>query len=131
MPSLDNPADILSRGTFPRELMGSSLWWNGPEWLSLSRNNWPNMACPANDALKVEIEKEENHSKNEGKIRPKFKQIAIYTLSINGFDLLARASDAYNLFRVTAWLLMFVRNIKLRGDGILLRRKGSLEYAEI
>ena len=89
------------------------------------------MACPANDALKLEIEKEENHSKNESKIMPKFKQIAIYTLSINGFDLLARASDAYNLFRVTAWLLRFVRNIKLRGDGILLRRKGSLEYAEI
>lgn len=84
VPSADNPADILSRGAFPKELMSASLWWKGPPWLSRSQDNWPNTASKINDALKFEIEREENHWKNEGKIRTKYKQIAIYSLSING-----------------------------------------------
>jgi hypothetical protein len=31
--SKDNPADIVSRGMSPKELMNSDLWWHGPAWL--------------------------------------------------------------------------------------------------
>ena len=39
--TLENPADVLSRGISPKELVNQSLWWNGPPWLSLSPALWP------------------------------------------------------------------------------------------
>lgn len=31
--SIDNPADVLSRGCTPVELKNNNMWWNGPFWL--------------------------------------------------------------------------------------------------
>ncbi|XP_018368526.1 PREDICTED: uncharacterized protein LOC108764680 [Trachymyrmex cornetzi] len=31
--SKENPADLVSRGTAPRELCNAQLWWEGPTWL--------------------------------------------------------------------------------------------------
>ncbi|XP_018358512.1 PREDICTED: uncharacterized protein LOC108758196 [Trachymyrmex cornetzi] len=39
--SPDNPADILSRGSSPRDLIDSERWWNGPEFLKWSQERWP------------------------------------------------------------------------------------------
>ncbi|XP_032676814.1 uncharacterized protein LOC116846716 [Odontomachus brunneus] len=37
----DNPADCASRGLLGSELVSHQLWWRGPPWLSLSRDQWP------------------------------------------------------------------------------------------
>ena len=36
-----NPADIISRGSKPSDLMKNSLWWKGPPWLSQSQAHGP------------------------------------------------------------------------------------------
>lgn len=36
-----NPADLLSRGVSPRELLITELWWSGPPWLKLDPRCWP------------------------------------------------------------------------------------------
>lgn len=36
-----NPADLISRGAFPSQLIESNLWWHGPEWLSREPGQWP------------------------------------------------------------------------------------------
>lgn len=36
-----NPADSISRGISPKEIVQNRLWWNGPEWLSLPQEQWP------------------------------------------------------------------------------------------
>ena len=38
---IQNPADCASRGHFPSELLEHDLWWNGPEWLYLTPDEWP------------------------------------------------------------------------------------------
>ncbi|XP_043461931.1 uncharacterized protein LOC122498315 [Leptopilina heterotoma] len=37
----DNPADLATRGVKPTELSSKEIWWNGPKWLSLTDENWP------------------------------------------------------------------------------------------
>ncbi|XP_056643939.1 uncharacterized protein LOC130449895 [Diorhabda sublineata] len=41
VPSLENPADILSRGSYPSSLNNSNIWWQGPYWLQESPDLWP------------------------------------------------------------------------------------------
>lgn len=37
----DNPADLLTRGITPAELIDNKLWLMGPEWLALPQSEWP------------------------------------------------------------------------------------------
>ncbi|XP_011859066.1 PREDICTED: uncharacterized protein LOC105556582 [Vollenhovia emeryi] len=37
----DNPADILSRGLLPDDLISSPMWWHGPPFLQLPEAQWP------------------------------------------------------------------------------------------
>ncbi|XP_071647569.1 uncharacterized protein [Temnothorax longispinosus] len=39
--SSDNPADFLSRGLLPNELVNLELWWHGPSYLTLPEHDWP------------------------------------------------------------------------------------------
>ena len=39
--STSNPTDYDSRGLFPAELAGHSLWWNGPDWIEGPESRWP------------------------------------------------------------------------------------------
>ena len=47
IPSEENPADLATRGKPPSEL--SSVWWNGPSWLSQPKQQWPDSKIPALD----------------------------------------------------------------------------------
>lgn len=53
----ENPADIISRGATPHQLMESSLWWNGPDWLSKGTSFWPPMfsSCESDSKHGVEL----------------------------------------------------------------------------
>ncbi|XP_064469733.1 uncharacterized protein LOC135384463 [Ornithodoros turicata] len=37
----ENPADLVTRGVSATNLVYSTLWWNGPEWIRESKENWP------------------------------------------------------------------------------------------
>ena len=39
-PTVDNPADLLTRGLSFDQFNTSSLWWHGPEWLT-DQDKWP------------------------------------------------------------------------------------------
>jgi hypothetical protein len=40
-PGIDNPADLPSRGLTAKELVESSLWWNGPSFITGDKEHWP------------------------------------------------------------------------------------------
>ncbi|XP_039300161.1 uncharacterized protein LOC120355624 [Nilaparvata lugens] len=37
----ENPADCLSRGLKPMDLINHETWWTGPHWLTMEENHWP------------------------------------------------------------------------------------------
>ena len=41
VPTKENSADLLNRGMRLNQLVKSSLWWRGPDWLSLQPSQWP------------------------------------------------------------------------------------------
>lgn len=41
VPTQDNPADYVSRGVNPNDLLSLDMYWSGPTWLELNDNFWP------------------------------------------------------------------------------------------
>ena len=41
IPTNENPADLGIRGLTVEELASADLWWNGPEFLKKSKQDWP------------------------------------------------------------------------------------------
>ena len=58
VPTDENPADILSRGSLVRDLIPNKLWWEGPEWLKLPKENWPDVpTLQMDDRVKTGMKK--------------------------------------------------------------------------
>lgn len=93
----DNPADLVSRGKYPAELIDNDLWWHGPSWLSQSSVNWPNhrlgvVRWPAEEELK-EI--------NVNVVRP-------------SMNIISHFSSLKRLYCVTAWCFRFINHCRRR-----------------
>ena len=105
-PSEDNPADIGTRGMIASKLNESQLWWNGPSWLVKEESFWPKQE-PISDTEETEEE----------------RATSMVALDITDEDGLGSIMDVtrygtlWKLFRITAWVVRFVWNIraKLRG----------------
>ncbi|XP_065085126.1 uncharacterized protein LOC135707260 [Ochlerotatus camptorhynchus] len=41
VPGTDNPADLISRGVSPEDIVDNELWWEGPNWLKEAPEAWP------------------------------------------------------------------------------------------
>lgn len=89
--SQDNPADMISRGIMPSELVENKLWWWGPEWLK-------NKTALKEEAVHYETELEE-----------KRKPILVHTTNYAGAEeILSRYSSFNKLIRIMAWCNRFV-----------------------
>ena len=51
-----NPADIVSCGVKPAELLSNRLWFSGPEFLTLDKDSWPSLKVGDKFILLSEIE---------------------------------------------------------------------------
>lgn len=46
VPSMDNPADPITKGIHPQDLSTLSIWWNSPSWLCQDSDSWPGNPKP-------------------------------------------------------------------------------------
>ncbi|XP_075156162.1 uncharacterized protein LOC142229484 [Haematobia irritans] len=85
-----NPADLASRGVYPKDLVNNSLWWSGPHWLVEPPNCWP--LC--------------NDFPSETDLEQKVVRVHFVTDS-SDIDLLERFSSFQHAIRVICYVYRF------------------------
>lgn len=93
--SAENPADALSRGQTPQELMANKLWFEGPEWLNKSEEDWPNSA--------MEV--------------PELKMNSAFIAMVCEHAFMKKYSSYLKLIRIVAYCFRFLP--QYRSDGSL------------
>ncbi|UYV68325.1 hypothetical protein LAZ67_5003884 [Cordylochernes scorpioides] len=97
VPSVDNPADIASRGMMGSQLSGSTMWWNGPPWLTSSAELWPKMP----------------------KLLEKQDETKVLSVNLNDekpmlVTIGERCSSLTTYIRRVAWIFRFINNCRDR-----------------
>ncbi|XP_050308277.1 uncharacterized protein LOC126744768 [Anthonomus grandis grandis] len=93
--SQENPADLVSRGLKPKQLIISDLWWHGPKWLFLNEHEWP----ISNNVISNDLPEMRN---------------CIFLTKTNTKSLFPfeRFSNLLKIKRVMAYVLRFVNNAR-------------------
>jgi len=95
----DNPADVISRGISAKELLVADLWWHGPRWMADRKSQW--------NASEVQLIKDEEI--------PEQRTVKLALVSSLPLTKLFDAfSNWHKLVRSVAWLLRFIRYMKLK-----------------
>ncbi|XP_055941843.1 uncharacterized protein LOC129971891 [Argiope bruennichi] len=97
----ENPADIISRGMTPHQLMNNHLWWNGPQFLQ---------------QVTVELSDESNIPTDDEYFHElKGETTKTLTLSVDAtfLDLLLCVTNKYSkLIRIVSFLFRFCNNLR-------------------
>ncbi|XP_071652824.1 uncharacterized protein [Temnothorax longispinosus] len=108
VPGTMNPADVPSRGCSAKQLL-ESRWWEGPEWLKKSRDQWPSAEYTVDES---EVDREIKKSaikikKSEASIQ---HELAMKNTckTVEDYWYLKGSSKYTKILRVMAWILRFV-----------------------
>lgn len=118
--SEQNPADLISRGAPPKELVNNKLWWNGPDWLILPQEQWP---VPLN----IERYGCENDVLKEMKINiiSKLQPLSIYVQNQGVVPLLDYSNTCAKVCRILAYVQRFINNCKNKARTSNMRTRSS------
>jgi len=100
VPTQENPADILSRGLYPRQLVQEEIWWSGPSFLLESEHEWP--TTPEAETPMTELRK----------LVCTVKQVQLVKTFI--FDI---STNLRRIIRIVAYCKRFITNCKNRSKG--------------
>lgn len=130
---VENPADLISRGTTILELHSESKWWNGPKWLKVEKDRWPGDPPPKNH----------KDDPDDPEVQKETKIIHLVTQNVDEltkgiwfkysperqkpFALITAYGEWNKLTRVTATLLRAAYNFKHSKE----RRNGILTQKEL
>lgn len=116
----DNPADLLSRGLAPLELINSNLWFHGPSWLIRHHSYWPSHETNRSILTVSELPEVRNNP------------VALINTSGNFLchilTFIESRSSILKLQRIFAYFFRFIHNLK---QGDRPKRQGSLSTNEL
>ncbi|CAI6352741.1 unnamed protein product [Macrosiphum euphorbiae] len=96
----DNPADLISRGCDASQIAAMELWWYGPKWLCLNKEDWP----AKNEVL--------HHQLNGKNIPEKQNVIEFSGITTDTFSIFDKYSSLNKIIRITAYCVRFYNKIK-------------------
>ncbi|XP_055634052.1 uncharacterized protein LOC129774355 [Toxorhynchites rutilus septentrionalis] len=100
---IDNPADDISRGLQPADIITRTRWWRGPPWLALPSDCWPITS----------FSKEETAGAlSESRKSPLIAMTSVQSTFCN--ELFSRFSSFTKLRRVTAFCQRYIENLHSR-----------------
>ncbi|XP_062713798.1 uncharacterized protein LOC109415410 [Aedes albopictus] len=99
--SKSNPADVVSRGLFPKELMNSDLWWQGPRFLRMNEDDGEAPAAEFEDG--AEENKEEDCD-----------VMAAIVQDNQPYKVIMACSNYRRLQRVFGYVARFINNCKAK-----------------
>lgn len=103
-PSELNPSDLTTRGITASELKSSKLWWHGPEYLLLPKDQWPQWETDNNIPVTVLFV----NTSTAATIYP----------GVHNFIDISRFSKLNKLLHVTMYVLRFIRIISKSSSGL-------------
>lgn len=100
VPSESNPADHISRGMYPVDMLSSDMWWwCGPNYLTQETESWPKRPASIDNMTLVKSE---------------MKTATVLLSSTEmALDIFDRFSDLAKLVKVVAWCIRFSNNCRL------------------
>lgn len=115
VPTNCNPADLITRGASPSQLLSSSLWFNGPYFLA-SNNDWP-------EIFVADLED------------PPEQRKTVKAFNVTRICDIVKSSKFCNYYlkavNVFAYMARFISNSKLVGEKNQLRKSGLLSTEEL
>ncbi|XP_065372164.1 uncharacterized protein LOC135964036 [Calliphora vicina] len=93
--SCDNPADLLSRGVCPQELVNNRIWWHGPSFLCSNSSQW-NIQIGTNFETR---EEQKNHK-------------VFFTYSKSYYDLIEKFSSFTKALRIMALVMRAIQRMR-------------------
>ena len=97
VPTNQNTADLGSRGVSAEQLVSSSLWWNGPDWLGKSPQRWPVKDLPP------QYDKLPELKNSAATLRAEPSVVEDYSLRRSNFD---------SLCSLLSWISRLINNSK-------------------
>lgn len=94
--SASNCADPASRSLFPKDLLKSDLWWNGPSFLRCEPIQWPPMPPMPNELPELRKENYTSLIADQSESSVKLSE-----------EFVSRFSSLNRLIRVTCWVRRF------------------------
>ena len=115
-----NPADPASRGISCSELINSSLWWHGPDFLSISSNPYP-VDSPVFDSSQCPERRKVIHQ--------------VHRMYHSEWEVILNYSSLSKLRRIIAWCIRFIGKFKCRKSKFVVHsgylRASEIQFAEI
>ena len=119
VPGVENPSDICSRGAPISSLLGNKNWFNGPDFITRDKSEWPNQ--PTRRKSTAEAKSDESEIKKENSI----EIYSSYLISTTENSPIQKITNHFERFSKVTRVLAKLRNLVLHLKSRLTNKRSK------